>query len=151
MRRYILRVTLCIATVVTLAAGWIPYTHRAARLDLSNSDDSYTAEKSIGLVPASKEIYAEGVGFVDQTIFYQAVVTPDEVPWLAQAPEVSHFEAPNQAPLWWSLSLWWHGRNSDMKYFGTSTKSPCLFAYSKQKGLVYGTVEFDRTKPQNPH
>ncbi|MEN9284838.1 MAG: hypothetical protein RLZZ179_2331 [Verrucomicrobiota bacterium] len=143
MRRYILRVTLSLTILFMLAAAWIIYTHRAARLDLSNDDDSYTAGKSIGLIPASKEIYAEGVGFVDQTIFYQAVVTPDEMTWLAQTPEVSHFEAPNHAPLWWSLSLWWHGRNSDMKYFRTNAKWPCLFAYSKQKGLVYGTVEFD--------
>lgn len=69
MRRCILRVTLCVAILFILAAGWIIYTHRAARLDLSNDDDSYTAGKSIGLVPASKEIYVEGVGFVDQTHF----------------------------------------------------------------------------------
>ena len=143
MRRYILRVTLSLTILFMLAAAWIIYTHRAARLDLSNDDDSYTAGNSIGLVPASKEIYAEGVGFVDQTIFYQAVVTPDEMIFLAKTPEVSHFEAPNHAPLWWSLSLWWHGRTSDMKYFRTNAKWPCLFAYSKQKGLVYGTVEFD--------
>jgi hypothetical protein len=52
-----------------MVAGWIVYTHQAARLDLSNDDDSYTAGKSIGMVPASEEIYAEGVGFVDSTIF----------------------------------------------------------------------------------
>jgi hypothetical protein len=70
-----------------MVAGWIVYTHQAARLDLSNDDDSYTAGKSIGMVPASEEIYAEGVGFVDSTIFYQAVVRPDEVAWLAQPPK----------------------------------------------------------------
>jgi hypothetical protein len=143
MRRYILRLTVCVAIFFMLAAGWIIYTHNAARLDLSNDDDYYTAGKSIGIVPASKEIYAEGVGFLDSTIFYKAVVTPDEVTWLSQAPEVPRFEAQNHAPLWWGFSLWWHGRNSDMKYFRTNAKWPCLFAYSKQKGLLYGSIVFE--------
>ncbi len=76
MRRYILRVSLCIAISFLLAAGSIIYTHRAAQLDLSNDDDFYTAGKSIGFVPASKEIYVEGVGFVDQTIFISQLSRP---------------------------------------------------------------------------
>ncbi len=143
LKRYILRTVWCLLTVFAVIAALIAYSHQAARLDLSNDDDSYTAEKSIGLVPVSKELYAEGVGFIDQTIFYQAVVTPEEVAWLAQAPEVARFEAPNHAPWWWSLSLWWHGWNSDMRFFRTNEKWPCLFAYSKSKSLLYGTVEFE--------
>lgn len=125
------------------AAGGILWTHQAARLDLAKDDDFHTAGKSIGMIPASREMYAAGVGLADQTLFYQAVVTPDEVAWLAQIPAVPRFEAPNHAPWWWSLSLWWHGKNTDMQYFRTNDKWPCLFAYSRQKGLVYGTVEFD--------
>ena len=143
MRRTLLRATLCLAILGMLVPGYILAAHRAARLDLANGDDAYTAEKLIGMAPASQEVYAEGVGLMDPTLFYQAVVTPDEVTWLAQVPEVPPFAAPNHAPLWWRLSLWWHGRNSDMKYFRTNEKWPCLFAYSKQQGLVYGTVEFE--------
>lgn len=143
MRRYLLRLTFCLAILGAMVAGWIVYTHRAARLDILNDDDSYTAGKSIGMVPASKEIYAEGVGFVDSTIFYQAVVRPDEVAWLAQTPEVSPFAAPNHAPLWWRFTLWWHGLSSDMKYFRTNAKWPCLFAYSEHRGMLFGTVEFE--------
>jgi hypothetical protein len=126
-----------------MVASWIVYTQMAARLDLSNDDDSYTAGKSIGLVPASQEIYSEGVGLIDQTIFYLAVVKPEEVAWLDQTPEVVRFDAPRHAPLWWRFSLWWHGRNTDMKYFETKAKWPCLFAYSRKQGLLYGTVELE--------
>jgi hypothetical protein len=77
MRSLILRMTLCLAILLMLAAGWTIYTHQAARLDLSNDDDAYTAAKSIGIFPASREIYAECVGFLDPTLFFQAVVKPD--------------------------------------------------------------------------
>ncbi|WAC18970.1 hypothetical protein OVA24_17200 [Luteolibacter sp. SL250] len=126
-----------------LAAGSIVHTHHWARLSLSDPDDRYTAGKSMGLVPVSGEIHAEGVGFVDQTLFYKAVVTPDEVAWLAEVPEVAPFDAPGPAPRWWSVSLWWHGWTPGMKYFRTNGKWPCLFAYSRRKGVVYGVVEIE--------
>ncbi|RYD28448.1 MAG: hypothetical protein EOP87_19665 [Verrucomicrobiaceae bacterium] len=139
MLRYVLRVALCLAILFMLAAGWIGYTHHRARLDLSDQDDRYAVEKSIAMVPASGEIHAEHVGFVDPILFYKASVTPNEVAWLAKLPEVTPFDGPGHAPLWWRLSLWWDGGNPDMKYFRTNAHSPCLFAYNKQKGMVYGT------------
>lgn len=141
--RYLLFMTLCLGLFLGLPMGWIVYTHRAARLDLTKDDDRYTAAKSIGIVPASGEIYAEGTGLVDQTIFYQAVVTPEEVAWLARTPEVSRLEMLPHAPLWWRFFLWWNSSAPDMRYFRTKDKWPVVYAYSGQKKLIYGTVEFD--------
>ena len=139
-RRWFLVISI---TLILLPAGWLAYSRSSARLDLSDSDDSYTAGKSIGLVPASGEIYAEGVGFVDSTIYYQATVTPDEVSWLDRVPSVERLEPPSSSPAWWRLALWWHARSTDMRYYRTVEKWPCIYAYSRQHGVVFGTVEFD--------
>jgi hypothetical protein len=76
------RLILLVAVPFVFAAlvpGCAMYARNSARLNLSDMDDLLTAEKWIGLVPASKEIHAEGVGFLDQTIYYDATVTPSEL------------------------------------------------------------------------
>ena len=129
-----------LTTLVLIPVSWIGYTRHAARVHISDHD---TSLKDIGFFPVSGEMYAEGVGFVDSTLYYQATVTPDEVAWLDRVPSVSSIEAPASSPLWWRLALWWHGRSSDMRYFRTVEKWPCVYAYSKQSGTVFGTVEHE--------
>ena len=119
------------------------YTRQAARLDLSNADDLFTAEKSIGLSPASGELYAQTVGWVDGTVFYEAKVTPEEVAWLRKLPEVTRFTAPGHAPSWWKWSLWRHGRDPGMKYFRTDAKWPCIFVYSVRSHTLFGSMELE--------
>ncbi|GAA5149220.1 hypothetical protein GCM10023213_46580 [Prosthecobacter algae] len=126
--------------LVLLPASWITYSRHAARVYLSDGD---TSLKDIGFFPASGEMYAEGVGFVDSTLYYQASVTPEEVTWLDRIPAVTSIEAPPSSPLWWRLALWWHGRSSSIRYFRTAEKWPCIYAYSKEAGIIFGTVEYD--------
>jgi hypothetical protein len=130
-----------LVTLVVLPISWIGYTKQAAKVSLSDDD---TSLKDVGFFPASGEMYAEGVGFVDSTLYYQAnKVTADEVAWLERIPPVSSIEAPSSSPLWWSLALWWHSRSSDMRYFRTVKKWPCICAYSKRSGTIFGTVEYE--------
>jgi hypothetical protein len=144
LRRILLIAGAVFCAGLLLMGGWIVITYRQARLNLSVTDDLYTASKSIALVPASGEIYVTGVGWVDPTVFYQARVTSDEVSWLEKVPEVSAFSAPGHAPLWWRFWLWWDATmGGDMKYYRTEAKWPCIFAHSRKQGRVYGTVEFD--------
>lgn len=134
------------ALIIVLAgipAVFLGCSHQLARLDFEDPDDAFTVGKSIGLIPKSREVYAESVGLVDPTLYYQAIVTPSEVKWLASALEVTQFEAPASAPLWWRMGLWADGFSADMKYFRTTDKWPCIYAYSTKKGVIYGTVEFE--------
>ena len=117
--------------------------YRCAKLDIKKTDDLLTLEKNVGFHPASGEVYVDTVGFMDPTVFYKARVSEKETQWLESIPRVSRFDAPNHAPLWWALSLWWSGRDKDMRYYRTNAKWPCVFAYSPKTGWVYGTVEYE--------
>ena len=127
-------------SLVLLAVAWIAYTRHAAKVHPGDGD---TSLKDIGFYPASGEMYAEGVGFVDQTLYYQATVTPEEVAWLERVPSVTSIEPPGSSPLWWRVAWWWHGRSPDFRFFRTVEKWPCIYAYSKQDGVIFGTVEFE--------
>lgn len=135
------RIILFAAAPIVLAAlipAWVISTRNSARLDLSNMDDLLMAEKWIGLVPVSKEIHAGGVGFLDQTIFYDATVTPAEVIWLDPKFEKSSFDTPGYSPLWWRLGIWWDALDGDMKYYGSDSRTAARFAYSQRKKILYG-------------
>lgn len=135
------RIILFTAAAIVLAAlipVWIISTRNSAQLDFSNMDDLLMAEKWIGLVPASKEIHAEAVGFLDQTIFYDATVTPAEVVWLDPKCEQSSFQVPGGSPLWWRLGIWWDALGGDMKYYSSEPRATARFAYSQRNKIVYG-------------
>jgi hypothetical protein len=124
--------------LVALIPVWVVSTRSSARLDLTNMDDLLMAEKWIGLVPASKEIHADAVGFVDQTIFYDATVTPSEVGWLDPKFEQTSLQTPGGSPLWWRLCIWWDALHGDMKYYSSDSGTSARFAYSQRKKIVYG-------------
>jgi hypothetical protein len=141
MKKRVIMLIVATLFLTALVPGCAMYARHSARLNLSDMDDLLTAEKWIGLIPASKEIHAEGVGFLDQTIFYDATVTPSEVAWLDPKSEKSSFTAPGGSPLWWRLGIWWDAKAGDMKYFGSDSRGTARFAYSERKKVVYGYVE----------
>lgn len=127
-------------SLMVLFASWIAYSRHTARVHV---DDRNTCLKDIGFFPASNQMYVGMVGWLDPTLYYEASVTPEEVKWLDRVPSVSSIDAPSSSPLWWRLGFWLHSRSADIRYFRTSDKWPCIYAYDKKAGVIFGTVEFE--------
>lgn len=142
-RKVTRRILIVLALLSVGVTGLLYYGYQSSKLDLTNMDDLLTLEKNVGFHPLSKDVYVGAAGFIDQTIFYKARVVPPEVQWLDRVPKVSEFPPPNHAPVWWKISFWWHAQSSDMRYYRTTAKWPCIYAYSTKSGWLYGTVEYE--------
>ena len=121
LRRWLLAISI---SLVLLTVSWIAYARHAAKVGIGSGDISL---KDIGFYPTSGEMYAERVGFVDSTLYYQATVTPDEVAWLKRVPSVPAIEVPGSSPVWWRLALWWHGRSPDIRFSFALSRSGLVF------------------------